>query len=300
MVDVLEILKQRLTPLYPNMQHRFPPMPDQHAQAVAGQQQQGNPGLFGSMLPGAMSAVTGGISPETASWAEGISKTPNGPVTQGPNAISTDIMQRPMPQAPTAPGEMGGGLIDPKQLAGKGILNGLGGNGAAPVPNADGLNIQTLGGFQEPNAPMQQPAMPQQAPMQQPQIPTSTAERPRVVEGQPVTANMPGQAPQQPAQPSIKQALTRREKIEADIAALEGRDYSPPVYRDPATGETSKKAKPGYVLEKEAGANYDKNHNILDVLKGIGLGALQGAAKGGIPGMIAGGAAGGVDRKSVV
>jgi hypothetical protein len=235
-MDILDLLKQRLTPLYPQM---APKLPDQHGQIVAQQAAAPSPN-YGQLIGAGISAASGLMGGGGMGAYKDSGTTPMEPGTMGPIDVS---------KFPATPGE-------------------------------------------EPVMPKPQPMAPAAS-----AIPTSTATRPRVVPGQPITGDLGPQAQpvaQPQPQPALTQALTRRQKIEQDISAIEGKDYSAAVYRDPNTGDTSKKEKPGYVLEKPAGKNYDKTHNILDVLRGIGLGALQGGQKGGISGMIGGAVGGGI------
>ena len=101
---------------------------------------------------------------------------------------------------------------------------------------------------------------------------------------------VPGMAIQQPAQaaqpqaaaPMPAQPLSPRERLERDLAEIEGKDYSIQKVRN-ADG----------TVEKIRGKDRDDDHNILDVLKGIGWGALKGAKAGGLEGLLAGAAMGG-------
>jgi hypothetical protein len=237
-MDILDLLKQRLTPLYPQM---APKLPDQHDQIVAqGQQNQGR--IMASLS--ARDSLSRRVSRAV--------KARDCPVYK---AVGND-----------ADGSGHKRTDRCKQVSGD--TRRRAGNAQQPTPSPQQRSthrpanaVRCVG-----SQPNRQHAI--------------TATWPRIAD-QPVTGDL-GPQPQQ--QPAIQRALTRREKIEQDISSIEGKDYTPPVYRDPNSGETSKKAKPGYVLEKEAGKNYDKTHNILDVLKSIGLGALQGGQKGGISG----------------
>src|SRR5580765_467913 len=268
-MDILELLKQRLTPLYPQM---APQMPDQHGQIVAqGQQQKGTD--WGQLAKSGLQ-----IAGKLGGGAEAADKA-------GADAhVATDTVSRP--------DGLSGGLM------------GTGVSSTAPSAPAGGNSIAQagqqvsswLGGSSQPTA--EEPMTPQDVTGQ----PAGDGTRPRVVPGQPVTGNVStggtytpeGYTPIEPEKPALQRALTRREKIDADIAQIEGKDYTAPVYRDPNTGKTSNKERPGYVLETPAGKNYDKNHNIIDVLKGIGLGALQGGKQGGLAGLIGGAAGGGI------
>lgn len=241
--SIFDILKQRLTPLYPEMAGQSA-MPDTHGQMVAQGQQQ-NDGL-GSLLRTGASLAAGafGEKPETfdaSRYSEAADQTP----------------------APSGR-ELGIGSGRDMSATGPGL-------GETPTPPPANQYADFLA-----NAG---PAT------------SSAVGSGRGLETAPTPTPTP--TPQVAEQPALQRILSRREKLEQDIADIQGKQYHAAVYRGP-NGETSSKPKEGYVLEKAAGKNRDKSHNFIDVLKGIGLGALQGAAAGGLPGLIGGAAAGGV------
>lgn len=241
--SIFDILKQRLTPLYPQMAGQSA-MPDTHGQMVAQGQQQ-NDGL-GSLLRTGASLAAGafGEKPETfdaSRYSEAADQTP----------------------APSGR-ELGIGSGRDMSATGPGL-----GETPTPPPASQYADFLANAG----------PAT------------SSAVGSGRGLETAPTPTPTP--TPQVAEQPALQRILSRREKLEQDIADIQGKQYHSAVYRGP-NGETSSKPKEGYVLEKAAGKNRDKSHNFIDVLKGIGLGALQGAAKGGLPGLIGGAAAGGV------
>lgn len=89
------------------------------------------------------------------------------------------------------------------------------------------------------------------------------------------------------------------QETQAQINDITDNDYSPAVYRDPATGKTSNKQKPGYVLIKERGRDRKPlgTWSTKDKLFSALVGALQGmgSAKGdSLTEVLGGGAAGGI------
>lgn len=223
-MDVLEIMKRKLEPLYPDLgRANFPIDAEaEHKRIVAqGAQQQPSQSPLASIgsLGGAVAARVGG--PENAASA-------------GPEYDTAGV-------TPMEPGTSG--PIDPTKF---------------------------------PATPGDDPA-----------TPTAPGERQRTVPGQPVRADVPANVAMQQAeaQPPVlpEPPLTRRQQLEKEIAAIQGKDYSTTKIKNP-DGSTT----------KVRGKDSDKNHNILDVLASIGLGALKGASSGGFAGMIGGAVAGGV------
>lgn len=336
-MDILEILRQRLKPVYPDMS-RYAPMSNTHDMIVNRQAAGG--GNDGSILSGLAPELMQQYAPKgEQTGLLGSGKNPEAG-DQHLQAVSqqrpNDDLARGLTQAGMVGvgamagagggegGSKGQGIGMPAEpvvgpeIRPDGLPGGLMGSGVTPDPLHGGAGAMQKYGQQAPvigdhadhpgslvgygpgnNVPYETAGtLPKDPSLMQPlggmQSDPSTATRPRIVPGQPING-MPQQPGMPQQQPDIMKPLTRRQKIEQDIAEIEGKDYSPAVYRDPATGETSKKPKPGYVLEKEAGANYDKKHNILDVLRGMGMGALKGAQSGGgIAGMIGGAAGGGI------
>lgn len=111
----------------------------------------------------------------------------------------------------------------------------------------------------------------QVSPQQQQPVP----EDPKAAQAQNPVATMVQQPPVQPLSP--------RQKLERELAEIEGKDYS-----------IKKVIGPDGQVIKIRGKDRDSDHNILDVLKGIGIGALKGGAQNGLAGMIAGAATGGI------
>lgn len=95
------------------------------------------------------------------------------------------------------------------------------------------------------------------------------------------TGEAEGIAPQLPASQMTQNQIN-------DIYA---KDYSKAIYRNPETGETSSRMKPGYVLEKERGKDRDKNWSVGDKVVSSVIGFLQGLGQ---TGNLIGGAAGAV------
>jgi hypothetical protein len=103
-------------------------------------------------------------------------------------------------------------------------------------------------------------------------------ERPRIVDNQPVS-DMTGNVAVNPRQ--SQQTLEK-------IAQIQNKDYG---FQRDENGETLRDENGKKIYAKDR----DKTHNVWDVLRSIGIGALQGAGSGnGLGGIIGGAAAGGV------
>lgn len=87
-----------------------------------------------------------------------------------------------------------------------------------------------------------------------------------------------------------------RAGYEQQLAGLGAKDYSKAIYVNPETGDTSGKGGAGYVLEKAAGLERDKNWSTGDKVTSAIVGALRGLGRGGILGAAAGAVEAGTNR----